>query len=126
MGIGTAALLVASFSGAQKAALESQNVSPDDVYSVISGIWTSTFALGNFIGPTLGGFLVDGMGFRQTTAVFQLIGGVMLILDLINVCCFNLKKKKHRRRGRRSGDMHLRRVKSNSSTVKVDLYERMP
>jgi len=71
LGIGTAALLVASFSGAQKSALESISVTPDEIYALIAGIWTSAFALGNFIGPTLGGFLVDYIGFRNATTVFQ-------------------------------------------------------
>ncbi len=71
LGIGTAALLVASFSGAQRAALESLAVSPEDIYALISGIWTSAFALGNFMGPTFGGLLVDYFGFRNTTSVFR-------------------------------------------------------
>ena len=79
LGIGTAALLVASFSGAQKSALESISVTPDEIYALIAGIWTSAFALGNFIGPTLGGFLVDYIGFRNATTVFQVtIKAVML------------------------------------------------
>jgi MFS family permease len=71
IGVGTAALLVASFAGAQKSALESFEVTPDEIYAVISGIWTSSFALGNFIGPTLGGFLMESLGFAKTTTVFQ-------------------------------------------------------
>ena len=72
-GIGTAALLVASFSGAQKSALENLSVTADDLYALMAGIWTSAFALGNFIGPTLGGFLVDYIGFRNATTVFQVL-----------------------------------------------------
>ena len=71
--IGTAALLVASFSGAQKSALENLSVTADDLYALMAGIWTSAFALGNFIGPTLGGFLVDYIGFRNATTVFQVL-----------------------------------------------------
>ena len=71
MGIGSASLLVASFAGAQKSALESLPVAPDDIYAVISGIWTSAFALGNFIGPTVGGLLMDSYGFPKTTTAFQ-------------------------------------------------------
>ena len=37
IGIGTAALLVASFSGAQKAALQSSRVAPNDMHAAISG-----------------------------------------------------------------------------------------
>ena len=71
LGIGTAALLVASFSGAQKAAMAANPSSEEDIHAVISGIWTSAFALGNFIGPTFGGLLVDAYGFEITTTVFQ-------------------------------------------------------
>ena len=71
VGVGTAALLVASFAGAQKAALENLSITSNDIHAAISGIWTSAFALGNFIGPTLGGLLVDSVGFRDTTTVFQ-------------------------------------------------------
>ena len=71
LGLGTAALLVASFSGAQKAAMEANKLSEDDIHAAISGIWTSAFALGNFIGPTFGGLLVDGYNFETTTTVFQ-------------------------------------------------------
>ena len=112
MGVGTAALLVASFSGAQKSALESISVTPDQIYAVIAGIWHSSFALGNFIGPTLGGFLVDYIGFRNTTTVFQVcvlkkctctilsinkicifqVGSMALLcLDLINLFCLKNK-----------------------------------
>ena len=81
LGIGTAALLVASFSGAQKSALESISVTPDEIYALIAGIWTSAFALGNFIGPTLGGFLVDYIGFQNATTVFQVkINAVLLTI----------------------------------------------
>ena len=73
LGLGTAALLVASFSGAQKAAMEANKLSEDDIHAAISGIWTSAFALGNFIGPTFGGLLVDGYNFETTTTVFQVL-----------------------------------------------------
>eukprot|EP00095_Tigriopus_kingsejongensis_P002202 maker-scaffold1312_size48844-snap-gene-0.9 protein:Tk02202 transcript:maker-scaffold1312_size48844-snap-gene-0.9-mRNA-1 annotation:"mfs-type transporter slc18b1-like" len=85
LGIGTAAGLVASFSGAQKAALMRQDMETTQIYTAISGIWTSSFALGNFIGPSLGGFLYDFIGFRTTTFVFQVVGVVMLFLDLYKI-----------------------------------------
>lgn len=108
LGIGTAAGLVASFSGAQKAALMRQDMSNTQIYTAISGIWTSSFALGNFIGPSLGGFLFDFIGFRSTTFVFQMIGVVMLFLDLYKV-------------KRLRNTLVLKKVKSN----KIDLYERL-
>ena len=62
---------MASFSAAQKASMEANPSSEEDIHAVISGIWTSAFALGNFIGPTFGGLLVDAYGFEITTTVFQ-------------------------------------------------------
>ena len=92
LGIGTAALLVASFSGAQKSALESISVTPDEIYALIAGIWTSAFALGNFIGPTLGGFLVDYIGFRNATTVFQVkIKAVLLTILLVKISLMKIE-----------------------------------
>lgn len=42
---------------------------PDSIetYGLISGLWTSTFALGAFIGPSASGALYDSIGFRKST-----------------------------------------------------------
>lgn len=42
---------------------------PDTIetYGLISGLWTSTFALGAFIGPSASGYLYDSIGFRKST-----------------------------------------------------------
>lgn len=49
---------------------------PDNIqtYGLISGLWTSTFALGAFIGPSVSGFLYDHVGFRN--AVIFVIGKI--------------------------------------------------
>ena len=54
-GVGLGAQLVAAFSLAQKSALMSGF--PDNLatYSLVSSIWTSSFALGAFVGPTAAG-----------------------------------------------------------------------
>lgn len=38
-----------------------------ETYGLISGLWTSTFALGAFIGPSVAGILLDNIGFRNAT-----------------------------------------------------------
>ena len=121
LGIGTAALLVASFSGAQKAALQSLNVAPDDIYALISGIWTSSFALGNFIGPTLGGLLVDSVGFRSTTTVFQVGCAILLCVDLINLFCFSSKRASYSRISSKDQP----KIVVTTVNVKSDLYEKL-
>ena len=48
------------------------------------------FCLGNFIGPTASGFVVEAYGFEWTTVIFF---GIVLFLVLVNVCTLihNLK-----------------------------------
>ena len=55
-GFGLGAQLVAAFSEAQKSAVS--RGFPDNLttYALISSIWTSTFALGAFVGPTAAGW----------------------------------------------------------------------
>ena len=45
--------------------------------------WLSAFSLGNFVGPTLAGCLVQTEGFRRTTMIFFGLYAVMIIIDLI-------------------------------------------
>ena len=42
---------------------------PDSIgtYGLVSGIWTSSFSLGGFIGPSVAGVLYDLVGFRWAT-----------------------------------------------------------
>ena len=49
------------------------------VYNLPAGIWTSSFYLGNFVGPTLGGVLVDHYG-------FQTAGMVLFVAFSFNAC----------------------------------------
>lgn len=77
-GLGIASQLVASFSDALRTSI--RHGLPDNIetYGVISGLWTSTFALGAFIGPSVSGALYDSIGFRESTIfviskIFQFI-----------------------------------------------------
>lgn len=66
-GVGFGAELVSTFAGAHRDVLA--NGFPDDLntYGLVSGIWTSTFALGCFVGPSVGGVLLDAIGFKWAT-----------------------------------------------------------
>ena len=85
-GFGLGAQLVAAFAEAQKAAVTEGF--PDNVatYALVSSIWTSTFALGAFVGPTTAGGLYDLVGFRWSTLflvawnVVVATGAVLLLL----------------------------------------------
>merc|ERR1712136_676024 len=68
-GLGMGFVVVSTFSRSQAAVL-SQGFRDDfHTYLLMSGMWTSSFYLGNFVGPTLGGVLVDYYGFRTTCVV---------------------------------------------------------
>lgn len=57
-----------------------------ETFGLISGLWTSTFALGAFIGPSVAGILYDNIGFRNASmfifAIHMLVG-VMVTAFLI-------------------------------------------
>jgi MFS family permease len=44
----------------------------------VSGLWTSTFALGSFVGPSVAGILYDQVGFRYST-LFVIITNALLV-----------------------------------------------
>ena len=50
--------------------------------ALVSGLFTSAFALGNFCGPTLSGLLFDSIGFGYNCLVLQILAVLM--------CCLNL------------------------------------
>ncbi len=45
----------------------------------------SAFALGNFVGPTAAGFLVQITGFPETTLMFFILYCIMFTVDLVQV-----------------------------------------
>ena len=59
-------------------------------------MWSSTFYLGNFLGPTVSGFLVEAYDFEWTAVVFC---GCYSIAAVINVCeiiyTFLEQKRRH-------------------------------
>jgi MFS family permease len=48
-------------------------------------MWTASFFLGNFAGPTVAGFLTERFGFRWASFLFFLINCFVLIVDLIEL-----------------------------------------
>ena len=57
------------------------------------GMWSASFYIGNFIGPTASGFLVDAYGFQWTTTVFCSIYALTLITNIIELT-FNMSKSR--------------------------------
>jgi len=55
-----------------------------ETYGLISGLWTSTFALGAFIGPSVAGILLDNIGFRNASMFIVLLHTLVVRLIRFN------------------------------------------
>jgi MFS family permease len=55
-----------------------------ETYGLISGLWTSTFALGAFVGPSIAGILYDSVGFRNG-AMFIVLLNVVVVRELVTL-----------------------------------------
>lgn len=57
-----------------------QNGFPNNLetYGMISGLWTSTFALGAAIGPSVAGILYDAWGFSHAS-LFVIMLGIVVV-----------------------------------------------
>ncbi|XP_015604899.1 MFS-type transporter SLC18B1 [Cephus cinctus] len=87
-GLGMSAQLVASFTDALRISISYGFPNNLETYGLISGLWTSTFALGAFIGPSIAGILLDTIGFRNASmfiVLLHLIVGIVATLFL--TCC---------------------------------------
>ncbi|XP_059481311.1 MFS-type transporter SLC18B1-like [Neocloeon triangulifer] len=82
-GTGIGLLLVSAFIDALHSA--TKNGFPDDIstYAIVSGLWASAFALGAFIGPSIGGVMLDFVGFRWGSLVIVSIHIISFFAHLI-------------------------------------------
>merc|ERR1712088_923481 len=95
-GFGLGASVVGGFSDAHKSAIRCGFPDTIDTYGLVSGLWTSVFAFGAFVGPTFGGILYDAVTFRW--AIFLIVIGELLsllalIIFLIHELCFKDKSQ---------------------------------
>jgi len=90
-GFGSSALLVASFGAAQLAAVEAGFPETMEVQAVVSGLFTSSFALGNFCGPTISGIMYDLITFKNNAMIVQ---AIVVVVALLNVVCAVLKSER--------------------------------
>ncbi|KAL3282205.1 hypothetical protein HHI36_005399 [Cryptolaemus montrouzieri] len=87
-GLGMGSQLVASFSDALRTSIAHGLPNNLETYGLVSGLWTSTFALGAFIGPSISGILYDNVGFRHATmfivAVHLVVGFIVAVFMIYN------------------------------------------
>ncbi|XP_050665572.1 MFS-type transporter SLC18B1-like isoform X2 [Leptidea sinapis] len=85
-GFGMGSLLVSSFSDALGTAISSGLPNSIETYGLVSGMWTSTFALGAFFGPSIAGLLFDSIGFRCATLFISVLHVITMLLVIIYIC----------------------------------------
>ena len=82
-GVGSAAVLVSSYSCVLRSALQIPGYGEDlATFSIISGLWTAAFALGNCLGPSVAGVLYDQVGFRWGTVSVQVLTCLMATFNI--------------------------------------------
>ncbi|XP_046667890.1 MFS-type transporter SLC18B1-like [Homalodisca vitripennis] len=86
-GLSIASQLVACFTDALRDAVAHGFPNNIETYGLISGLWTSTFAFGAFIGPSVAGFLYDAIGFRNSTVFVVICGGILGVFVLVFLIC---------------------------------------
>ena len=57
------------------------------------GMWSSSFYLGNFLGATLAGILIEAWGFRYATVPYWIGLYITLIMNVLELA-YNMKQAK--------------------------------
>ena len=74
---------ITSFTGINKFSLSAGMPKNLATYGVASAIWTSPFSLGSFVGPVVGGILVDHIGYRNSTLFVVALHGALFFTCVI-------------------------------------------
>ncbi|CAL4092321.1 unnamed protein product [Meganyctiphanes norvegica] len=82
LGIGGCGELVGGYTGSIRAALE--DGLPDNIvtYGLVSGLWSTAYFLGDFLGPTITGFMIDNVGFGWSSTVILSLHS-LVVLNII-------------------------------------------
>jgi len=88
-GFGIGACLVSTFSDALSTSVKEGLPNSIETYGLISGLWTSTFAFGAFVGPSVSGVLFDSIGFQYSTLFIIGLQVLIIIVILTFVCITN-------------------------------------
>lgn len=87
MGLGLGASATSGFTGMQRDAIA--HGFPDDMSTsgLVSGLWTSAFTFGLFLGPSIGGVLLDQVGFDWGAFFVVIMHFLVIVVILIHYCC---------------------------------------
>ncbi|CAJ0947337.1 unnamed protein product, partial [Mesorhabditis belari] len=94
LGISGAALYIPTYQNCLDAVKEHGFEDNTYTYGCVSGIMQSTFALGGFLGPTIGGAMMQSIGFAWTTSIFSSIYFIFIIM-LLSYTTYRSCRQKH-------------------------------
>jgi len=95
-GLGYSLVMVSTFSRAIRAvAILGFNKDDTSTQMMVTGMWSATFYLGTFVGPTMAGFLVDNHGFRFTSVLFCFFFMGSLVMNIIEIAFNRLKRRRN-------------------------------
>ncbi|KHJ82795.1 hypothetical protein OESDEN_17510 [Oesophagostomum dentatum] len=83
LGVAAGALYIPTFQSCLDAVKEHGYDESFHTYGCVSGVFQSAFACGGFMGPTVGGFVVEKIGFAWTTTIIGAIHIMFLIVVFI-------------------------------------------
>ncbi|KAG5682840.1 hypothetical protein PVAND_012162 [Polypedilum vanderplanki] len=134
-GMGIAILLVSTFSDALRTAVQNGFDDGIETYGLISGLWTSTFALGAFIGPSISGYLFDKAGFRNSVYFIIVLHILVVLIFTCFITCFSNSNKKSAYKelssddkiiGKSNGSLHKGRQSRSGSISSSTHYIPVP
>ncbi|GAB6027840.1 hypothetical protein CHUAL_002066 [Chamberlinius hualienensis] len=82
-GLGVGGEIVCAFIGSLKEAIKHGYSDDMRTYGLISALWSSAFAFGAFVGPSVGGLMLDTVGFRNGT-LFIIIEHAFLFVLVVS------------------------------------------
>jgi len=94
--LGYASIAVTTFCRAHKALARQGFEMGEKGNLMVTGLWSATFYLGTFVGPTLAGVLVDNFGFKLTTMIYSTLFVGTLGLNLVEIIYHKISKRRQR------------------------------
>ncbi|CAG2116154.1 unnamed protein product, partial [Medioppia subpectinata] len=93
IGLGIASKLVTAFISALHDSIHRRGFADDiSTYGLVSAMFFCACSIGAFIGPSLGGFLLDRIGYRKAILVILVVDIVMVLFHLIYMTARRLQK----------------------------------
>ena len=109
LGFGAGSVLTAAYSCALNEALQTPTF-PEDVqtYSLVSSLWTASFAIGSFLGTSLAGPLFDNIGWDWSCTVVQ--GLIPMVLAFSVTAAYVVRQRNQKEGIKRKNSKSQRHV----------------